>query len=269
MKQLLFLILVLAIPNISIGQVPILENAHSHNDYYRENPLFDAINLGFKSVEADIQLIDDDLYVAHNMPSYKNRIELPDLEEAYLYPLDSLVSMGEGSLYSNSDGPLFLLIDIKTEGEATFEVLNDQLYDYRNLFIHTAYGEKQDGAVLAVISGNRPIEAIQNAKVRMAAIDGRPEDLGKGYSNELMPLISQRYSKVIKWKGDGEIKPKELAKLKSLADAAHAEGKLLRLWASPEDEKVWKVLLDAGVDLINTDEVKRLKRFLDERKENN
>ncbi len=269
MKPLLFLFLIFAIPLVTKGQVTILENAHSHNDYTRQTPLFDAINLGFKSIEADIVLINDDLYVAHNMPVYKNRITLPDLEEAYLYPLDSLVERGGGSVYSDSEGPLLLLIDIKTDGKATFEVLNDQLFDYRNILIHTVYGEKQDGAVLAVISGNRPIEAIQNAKVRMAAIDGRPEDLGKGYSSEVMPLISQRYSKVIKWKGKGDIKPKELNKLKSLVEAAHAEGKLVRLWASPEDEKVWKVLLDAGVDLINTDEVERLKRFLDERKKNN
>lgn len=36
-------------------------NAFSHNDYEHERPLFDALDLGFNCVEADLWLIDGEL----------------------------------------------------------------------------------------------------------------------------------------------------------------------------------------------------------------
>ena len=35
-----------------------LERAHAHNDYEHPRPLFDALDHGFKSVEADIWLVE-------------------------------------------------------------------------------------------------------------------------------------------------------------------------------------------------------------------
>ncbi|WP_317193247.1 hypothetical protein [Mucilaginibacter segetis] len=43
---------------------------------------------------------------------------------------------------------------------------------------------------------------------------------------------------------------------------AHKFGKRVRLWASPENTAVWKELLSCGVDLINTDKLAELKKFL-------
>src|SRR5688500_17684262 len=57
------------------GQVVPLERAHAHNDYEHERPLYDALDHGFKSVEADIWLIDGELVVSHDDP------RLPTTEE--------------------------------------------------------------------------------------------------------------------------------------------------------------------------------------------
>ena len=43
-------------------------NAFSHNDYWREKPLLDALSFRFNCVEADLWLIDDELYVSHDRP---------------------------------------------------------------------------------------------------------------------------------------------------------------------------------------------------------
>jgi len=49
-----------------------LRNAHAHNDYGHNRPLFDALKEGFTSVEADVFLMNDSLYVAHNQPYFRS-----------------------------------------------------------------------------------------------------------------------------------------------------------------------------------------------------
>jgi hypothetical protein len=44
--------------------------------------------------------------------------------------------------------------------------------------------------------------------------------------------------------------------------AGSAAGRVVRFWATPENEAVWTQLRSAGVDLINTDHLDRLAAFL-------
>ncbi len=78
----------------------------------------------------------------------------------------------------------------------------------------------------------------------------------------LMPVISENYSKVIRWDGVGDISKADFQKLTELTTRAHAEGKKVRLWASPDHPNAWSTLKEAGIDLINTDDLPGLKAFL-------
>lgn len=53
--------------NLSGGIQPV--PVHSHNDYMRHVPIFDALAVGCESVEADIWLRKDDLLVGHSEDS--------------------------------------------------------------------------------------------------------------------------------------------------------------------------------------------------------
>ena len=86
--------------------VPLMQ-AHAHNDYRHASPLHDALAHGFTSVEADIFLVDDDLYVAHD-----RRDITPErtLRALYLDPLRERVRKNGGKVYRG--GPqVTLLID--------------------------------------------------------------------------------------------------------------------------------------------------------------
>ena len=61
-----------------------LTNVHAHNDYEHKHPLFDALACGFCSVEADINLVDGQLLVAHSRAAVKPGRTLQSL---YLDPL--------------------------------------------------------------------------------------------------------------------------------------------------------------------------------------
>jgi hypothetical protein len=224
-------------------------NAHAHNDYEHPRPLLDALANGFGSVEADIHLIDGELYVSHHRPRPS---EARTLQALYLDPLDSLCKQGVFKLQR----PFILLVDIKTDATHTLEKLNEVLRGYPGL-------SSPDSPVRLVISGNRDYELI--LKTPWLGIDGRPKDLGKGYPSKKMPWISDNFGNVMHWNGKGEPDPSEVEKVRALASRVHAEGKRLRLWAIPDREEAWGVLLDAGVDLINTDRLEALDDFFNRR----
>jgi hypothetical protein len=106
--------------------VGVLTRAHAHNDYEHQRPLFDALDHGFASVEADVWLVDGRLLVAHDREAVRAD---RTLETLYLDPLQARVRQYGGRVYPN--GPEFLLwIDIKSEAETTYAALQSALASY-------------------------------------------------------------------------------------------------------------------------------------------
>jgi len=261
---LVFLCVFFSSPKHSYTQVyldsisPIAHpKAHAHNDYEHTLALWNALQHGFMSVEADVWLLNGKLYVKHFKP--KNLEKTPTLDSLYLQPLSSIISKRKGRIYPENQHPFYLMIDIKHEGIATYDALKKICEPYLSIL------KGENPPLKIFLSGARPIEQMLADKNLYMGIDGRPDDLGKGYSASVMPVISQRYAKIVKWKGKSPISPEEFQVLKNLADACHKEGKKLRLWASPETELAWETLLDAGIDLLNTDMLEKMDRFLQAR----
>lgn len=240
-----------------------LVHAHAHNDYEHERPLYDSLEHGFNSVEADVFLIDGDLYVAHNRHDIKPERTLRSL---YLEPLRKCVKQNDGHVYSK--GPQFiLLIDIKTDALETYKTLNRMLAEYRDIFTSFGPGGRSDKAVLAIISGNRPREFMETQKLRYAGYDGRLSDLQSESSADFIPMISDRWSSHFKWNGTGEMPAGEYERLREIVQKAREKGRLVRFWATPDNpsparDALWRELLSSGVDLINTDDLEGLKLFI-------
>ena len=106
---------------------------------------------------------------------------------------------------------------------------------------------------------------------RLAGYDGRVADVGRDAGPDtapgFMPLVSDNWNLVFKgdsaWDGTGDMPAAARARLGELVAAVHAEGKQLRFWNLPKDAPaVWGPLYDAGVDLINTDDLAGLSRFV-------
>ncbi len=240
-----------------------LAQAHAHNDYRHDRPLLDALAHGFTGVEADIYLVDGDLFVAHDRDEITPERTLRRL---YLDPLRERVRQNAGHVYPG--GPqITLLIDIKSEAAATYRALDRILAEYRDVFTSFGPDGRSDKAVLAVISGNRPFELMKSQKVRYAGYDGRLTDLHSDAPADLMPLISDRWTAHFKWRGVGEIPADERRKLREIVQVSHDKGRRVRFWATPDNPSparatLWRELVTAGVDLINTDDLEGLQQFL-------
>ena len=240
------------------AQVVPMPRAHAHNDYEHERPLFDALDHGFGSVEADVHLVDGKLLVAHDRDEATPR---RTLEALYLDPLRQRARQNGGRIYPGAP-PIILLIDIKTDAVRTYAVLDDVLRQYAD--IQTIFsGETLDeGPVTAIISGNRPREEMAAQPIRYAAYDGRLEDLEVPSRPTFIPLVSDNWSAVTSWSGEGGPPREVLDRLNELVAKAHAQGRKIRFWATADDPAVWRVLHDAGVDLLGTDDLTRLRNFL-------
>jgi glycerophosphoryl diester phosphodiesterase len=255
------LVLLPAAAPTSAAEPKPLAKAHSHNDYEHARPLLDALEQGFCSVEADIHLVDGQLLVGHDPEDVRPE---RSLEALYLEPLADRVRRNDGRVFR--DGPPFsLLIDLKTDGEATYAVLRQALAKHSEMLTTIRGGKLEPGAVTVVISGNRPLAAVAADDPRYCGVDGRLSDLGALPALELMPWISDNYTQHFTWTGEGPQPEREQAKLRELVQKAHASGRKLRLWATPDTPVLWRAMAEADVDLINTDNLEGLARFLRER----
>ncbi|KAL9620496.1 MAG: hypothetical protein Q9160_004965 [Pyrenula sp. 1 TL-2023] len=129
---------------------------HSHNDYWRKVPLYDAIRVGAQGVEADVWLSDvedgkakrQDLLVGHTSKSLTRKRTLQSL---YVNPLIDILehqnpktsTLGNQDITNSStttqgvydtspSTTLILLIDIKSDTKTTFPFVLQQLEPLRD-----------------------------------------------------------------------------------------------------------------------------------------
>lgn len=240
------------------AQVVPLTRVHAHNDYEHKRPLFDALDHGFCSVEADIYLVEGRLLVAHDRDQVRPERTLQSL---YLDPLRERVRKNGGRVYPN--GPeVTLLIDLKSDWKEIYPPLRGVLQQYREMLVTFHDGIRETNAILAIITGNRSKAMFDGETVRFAALDGELADLNGGSSADFIPWISGNWRRIFTWNGTGDIPVEEKTKLQQIVAKAHQQGRKVRFWGAPDQPVFWKELLAEDVDLINTDDLAGAQKFL-------
>ena len=237
-----------------------LDHAHAHNDYEHARPLLDALDRGYGSVEADVHLVDGALLVAHARDSVRAD---HTLESLYLAPLRAWIAAHGGRVYAGRP-PLTLLIDVKSHADSTWTALEPLLRRYDDVITSWHGDSMTTRPVIAVISGERPLATLPAQRDRWAGLDGRLADLDSlhGTPAAAMPLVSDDWEQITKWRGRG-VPPRSVRRRVGLAAAkAHAEGRRLRFWNTPDLPVVWRILVGSGVDLIGADDLDALRRCL-------
>jgi len=211
---------------------------HSHNDYNQTIPFWNAYANGANSIEADIFLKDNNLYVSHDLQGISASRTLEDL---YLKPLETALKMN-----FKKEQQLFLLIDIKTEAVSTLTKLVSVLNKYASI--------TKNKNIKIIVSGNRPDSETYVKYPDFISFDF--QELGKNISKEnwaKVAMVSVDFKKYSVWNGLGRLTHEDYKKVSAVISKAKETNKPFRFWAAPDTKSAWKALLELGVDIINTD----------------
>lgn len=254
----------LSVPALA-AQAPVyrpvapLHQGHSHNDYWRVHPLLDALQLGFKSVEADVFLVDTTLLVGHE------RAELQPartLQALYLDPLRQL-RQGHGGLYTKP-AELWLFVDVKGDGPATYAQLRRVLARYPEL-LSTPTHPRPDG-VRVILTGNFPRTQVLADATAPVFLDGQLTDLNAAAAPHI-PTVNGDWEKAFQWRGVGLMPAAEATRLRAWDQTARRTGQKIRFWNTPtqpaaQRRAVWAALLQYPSLLVGADDLADLHQLV-------
>jgi alkaline phosphatase len=225
-------------------------NIHSHNDYASKRPFYEAYSNEAGVIEADLFIVNNDLPVAHN---FKDITASNTLKSLYLDPLSSKLKNLEGKTYPDNK-PLILMIDIKSEADATLKLIAQQLKTYPDLISNKNFK--------VVISGNRPNPENWKDYPEFIYFDGR---LNENYTAEQLSrveMISEDFKKITGWNGKEAMTQADSEKIQAIIKKVHDQNKKIRFWATRDNVNTWTILMNLKVDYIATDHVAELTQFI-------
>ncbi|KAH8800420.1 PLC-like phosphodiesterase [Xylogone sp. PMI_703] len=156
-------------------------NCHSHNDYWRSVPLYAAVHAGCTGAEADVWLVDDELYVGHRRIALTSNRTLRNLyinplldllekqnrpvefypDDAYPLPLSEPIPLN-GIFDVDPALTFILLIDFKSPGPVVWQKLYSQLEPLREKGYLTHFNGSAiiQRPVTVVGTGDAPFELL-------------------------------------------------------------------------------------------------------------
>jgi alkaline phosphatase len=242
--------------NSSIAQQQYTSSSiFAHNDYAKPVPLQTAYNLQVGFIEADVFLRGEELLVAHT------RFQLDKtktLDKLYLEPLSTLIAANQGFIYPDQGKSVTLMIDLKTDGVETINLLIIKLKKYPLLLSCKTFQ--------VTISGNVPDPAHWKNYPDFIHFDGRPTIVYTPDQLARVSLISDSFKNYSHWNGKGDLESDDLKKITKIIQHVHSKGKQIRFWAIPDFTDAWMKWMELQVDILNTDHVPELSSFLKTKK---
>ena len=225
--------------------------AYAHNDYANARPLSEALELGFRGIEADALLRGGELRVGHDAGDTRAG---RSLEALYLRPLR--VRVQQCGRVNAGARPFLLNVELKERSRAGYDSLLALVARYRDLI---QAPEAHASAPVEIVlvgwapplgSGGAEVQLPLGRQQRITALAPTPT---QGSGGAAIRLVSLDYGKTIGWSGRGPVPERArqwLAKLRAARDAA--PDRLARVYNVPVEPSIYRLLLDAGVDLIGT-----------------
>lgn len=211
---------------------------HSHNDYLQSSPFWSAFSSGANSIEVDVFLKNNKLFVCH---TEKEILEDRTVESLYLDPLQKALN-----IKINTFNQLYLMFDVKSEAISTLKSLIKALKQYPDII--------QNKKIKIVISGNRPnVNQYVDYPDYIYFDNQNVNEKFTSKTLEKVAFTSVDFKAYSVWNGKGRLTHDDEKRVKAVIAKAKALQKPFRFWGTPDSKTTWKRFIDMGVDFINTD----------------
>lgn len=259
----------------SIKPVPV----HSHNDYSRGAPIFDALAVGCESLEADIWLRNNDLLVGHSENSLSPERTLRSM---YIEPLARILEQQNkdhpaaatsvGVFDSSPSTSLILLIDMKSYGFGIWSTLSAQLEPLREKGLLTIHNGSAlvPGPITIVGTGYTPFDLVLNMTTRDIFFDAPLASLSLGVYNATNSFYaSSSLGAAVGKTWFGRLSSRQLRTVEAQTRLAREFGLKPRYWDTPAwpiswRNRVWSDLVMHGIGeggFLNVDDVVTASRW--------
>ncbi|KAK9457904.1 hypothetical protein V1511DRAFT_485207 [Dipodascopsis uninucleata] len=260
--------------NIFVKQI------HSHNDYWRDVPLLTALSYGVQSVEADVWLYGEKLYVGHHEAALTSERTFDSL---YINPLISILDAANpnNSFTADQTSPngvfdtdwtatLYLFVDLKTAGNTTFPYIVKALQPLREKGYLTYFNGTDIvyGAVTVIGTGNTPFDQVACESTRDYFFDGPLGSLNSTYPATLNPIASASFLQTV----GGSVGPNCLNNtqkmiVKKAINKAHELGIKTRFWDVPwwpvqKRNACYRQIIELQSDFLNADDLALASTFV-------
>jgi hypothetical protein len=265
----------------SLTQGIIPKAIHSHNDYWRPVPFYSALAVGAVSVEADVWLYNDTLYVGHERSALTPSRTLDSL---YIQPILKViraqnpnstfapVNSKNGVFDTSSGQTLYLWIDLKTDGVQTLAYVVRALQPLRDAGCLTTYDGKTvtSGPVTVIGTGNTPRDRVQGVAPRDyfwdAPIAGLDTAELQNITSDVSPIASGSFQSIFGDVRNTTLNATQRETLESQVRVARSRGIGVRYWETPgwpigTRNSMWRTLWDNGVTLVNVDDLAAAANF--------
>jgi len=219
---------------------------HSHNDYEQKIPFWYALGAGVSSIEADVFLVNNQLYVSHEE---KDIQKSRTFESLYLEPINKALEMNMINQES-----LQILIDSKTDAKTTLDQIVKSIQKYPRI---TAQNK-----VKFLISGNQPKPEEYTSYPDFIFFDYQKLENLTTDQWKKVALVSLSFPQYSKWNGKGGLTEDDLSKVTEVIKKAKSFGKPFRFWAIPDGKTSWEFFAHNGIDFINTDHPKECVEYI-------
>lgn len=237
-------------------------------------PFFSALSVGCESVEADVWLVNGTLYVGHEALALTPERTFDSL---YVQPILSVLnrenpageiltsSTKNGVFDTNSAQTLYLWVDLKTDGATTWPAVISALQPLRDAgYLTTVNGtDVTTGAVTVIGTGNTPLDQVQGVESRDYFFDANIALLNTTQSNvtsSVSLIASGDFTAIFGPINGTSFSQDQLNTLDSQIAIASSKGIGVRYWDTPawpisKRNAVWTTLTEAGVKLLNADDL--------------
>ena len=256
---------------------------HSHNDYLREVPLYDALAAGCTGVEADVWLKEDDLLVAHTEDAISDDRTLQSL---YLDPLLLILqernpddTTTSGVFEAAPDRTMTLLIDFKTDDPLVYDHVLSQLDPLRSHGWLTFWdGSATNLRPITVVATGEALfdHLTANDTYRDVFFDAPLDKLEDEDTNEDATKYStaNSYYASVSFKEaigsasfSGQLSSDQIQTIRAQISAAEDRGLKSRYWDTPDSPSwirtgVWNILEEEGVGTLSVDDVEEARSMI-------